>query len=290
MYDRILVPTDGSEASEAAAETALTLARRFDATIHAVHVLDLEELPSEVDTETRAELEARAESLLATIADRADDIGVSTATEVIEATRPIHQAIVDYLDENGIDLVVMGTHGRTGFHELVLGSTTERTLRLSPVPVLTVHEGMALDSEFDTILVPTDGSEPAYAAADHGIELASRTDAALHVLHVVDLTGVWADVDATAVLDALEEAGQRAVDDVVERASEADLESVEASVSSGTPASGIVDYADDHDVDLIVMGTHGRTGLDRYLLGSVAEKIVRVSDIPVLALPATPEQ
>ncbi|MFC7139914.1 universal stress protein [Halosimplex aquaticum] len=290
MYERILVPTDGSAASEAAIETALTLARRFDATLYAIHVLELDELPPEFDAGARAELQTRAESLLATIADWADDASVSTVTEVVEPVGLVRQAIVDYLDEQDVDLVVMGTQGRTGLHELVLGSVTERTLRLSPIPVLTVHEETELDPEFDAILVPTDGSEVANAAADHGIELAGRADAALHALHVVDVTGFWTDVDSPAVLSALEEAGQRAVDDVVDRASEAGLGSVEASVSSGTPASGIVDYADDRDVDLIVMGTHGRTGLDRFLLGSVAEKVVRVSDIPVLAVSVDPEQ
>jgi len=178
----------------------------------------------------------------------------------------------------------MGTHGRTGLNRLVLGSVTERTLRTSPVPVLTVHEDTTLDSDFETVLVPTDGSDAANVAANHGITIAEATDAAMHVIHVVDLTAVSGEFGSAEVLTALEEAGQQAVDDVIHRAEDAGLRSVEASILSGTPARAILDYAEERDIDLIVMGTHGRTGLERYLLGSVTEKIVRVADVPVLTV------
>lgn len=175
----------------------------------------------------------------------------------------------------------MGTQGRTGLNRLVLGSVTERTLRVSPIPVLTVHEDTNIDIDFETVPLPTDGSDAASFAADYGITLAAATDAAMHV---VDLTAVSGEFGSAEILDALEEAGQDAVDDVIDRADEAALRSVEASVLSGTPARALLDYIDERDIDLIVMGTHGRTGLDKYLLGSVTEKIVRLADVPVLTV------
>lgn len=285
MYDTILVPTDGSAAAETATETALALAERFDASLHAINVVELDRFPDDVESEAAEGLAQRGEETMATLGDRAADAGVSATTRVVETADPTHQAIIDYAIDHDADLVVMGTHGRTGLNRLVLGSVTERTLRTSPVPVLTVHEDTTFEPDFESVLVPTDGSDAANAASDYGITLAAATDAAMHVVHVVDLTASSGEFGGTGVLAALEEVGRRAVDDVIDRADDAGLRSVEASVLSGTPARAILDYADERDIDLIVAGTHGRTGLDRYLLGSVTEKLVRVADVPVLTVP-----
>lgn len=282
MFDTILIPTDGSDSAGTAAEAAIALAERFDATLHVIHVLERGTLPPEVDSDD--DLRQHGERTTARIADRVGDDGVETTTAVVDTTAPIHEAIVDYAEEHAVDLIVMGTHGRTGVERFVIGSVTERTVRISPVPVLTVHEAADVDGDFGSILLPTDGSAGARAATDYAVELADASDAALHAVHVVDLTGLWGDFDSTAILDALEQSGQRAVDDVIERAEAGGLRSVEGSVLSGIPPRAIVDYADDRAVDLIVMGTRGRTGLDRYLLGSVTERVVRLSDVPVLTV------
>ncbi|WP_132061180.1 universal stress protein [Halorussus amylolyticus] len=284
MYDTILVPTDGSTDAETATKTALGLAQRFDASLHAINVVELDKFPANVGSEAAEELTQHGEEILATLRNQATDVGISATTHVIEIADSIHQAIIDYAEDHDVDLIVMGTQGRTGLNRLVLGSVAERTLRTSPVPLLTVHGDTTLDPNFEAVLVPTDGSDAANVAADHGITLAEATDAAMHVVHVVDLTAASGEFGSAEVLDALEKAGQQAVDDVIDRADEAELRSVEASIVGGSPAQGILDYAEERDIDLIVMGTHGRTGLERYLLGSVTEKIVRVADVPVLTV------
>ena len=290
MYDEIVAPTDGSATAGTAAETALDLAQRFDASIHAIAVAELDEPPADVESEVAEEVTQHGETTLATLSDRAASLGVSATTRVIETADPAHRAIIDYVNGHDVDLVVMGTHGRTGLNRLVLGSVTERTLRTSPVPVLTVHEDVSLKPDFDTVLLPTDGSEPASLAADHGVALAEATGAAMEIIHVVDLSPASGDFGSADVLSALEEAGQRAVDDVIGRAKDAGLESVEASILTGTPARAILNYVEERDVDLIVMGTHGRTGLERYFLGSITEKIVRVADVPVLTVSPPDEE
>ena len=136
---------------------------------------------------------------------------------------------------------------------------------------------------YERILVPIDGSETAAAAADHAIELARAFDAEIHPVYVVE-TNVGPTTGLVDVLEALEEAGEEAVEAVRERAAEAGIDRVDGGVLRGTPHRAILDYADAHDVDLIVMGTHGRTGLDRYLLGSIAERVVRLADVPVLTV------
>lgn len=158
MYSTILVPTDGSAAAETAVKAALALAERFDASIHVINVTELDDFPADVEPEATEKLIRQGEATLATITDQAAEVGVATTTNVIETTEPIHQAIIDYGTNHDADLIVMGTQGRTGLNRLVLGSVTERMLRVSPIPVLTVHEDTNIDIDFETVLVPTDGS------------------------------------------------------------------------------------------------------------------------------------
>lgn len=137
---------------------------------------------------------------------------------------------------------------------------------------------------YDRILLPTDGSEGAREATERAIELAVAFDAALHVLHVVDATDAPDNIDENVVLDALEAEGRRALEDVRERAIRADVETIEGTVASGSPYRAILDYVEEDDIDLVVMGTHGRTGLERWVLGSVTERVVRLSPVPVLTV------
>jgi len=140
---------------------------------------------------------------------------------------------------------------------------------------------------YDMILVPTDGSEPAGAAVDHAVDLAANSGATLHVLSVVDSSAYASlDVSSEQALDELEANAEAATGEIAETAAEAGIEAV-TEVSVGTPHEQITDYADAADVDLIVMGTHGRTGLDRFLLGSVTERVVRAAPAPVLTVRAT---
>jgi nucleotide-binding universal stress UspA family protein len=136
---------------------------------------------------------------------------------------------------------------------------------------------------YDRILVPTDGSDGTRGAVEHAIDLATTYDAALHTVYVVD-TNIGIDAGFGRTLDAFEEAGENAIDEVIQQAETAGIEPVEGSVLRGFPHREILDYADEHGVDLVVMSTHGRTGLDRYLLGSVTEKVVRLSNAPVLTV------
>ncbi|WP_435066389.1 universal stress protein [Halobaculum sp. EA56] len=137
---------------------------------------------------------------------------------------------------------------------------------------------------YDRILVPTDGSPAADAAVEHAVTLADRFDATLHALYVVDSTAYSAlEAGTDVVADALEEEGREAVSRIAQAADDEELPVIEA-VVSGTAYRSILEYADEEGIDMIVMGTHGRRGLDRYLLGSVTERVVRSADQPVLTV------
>jgi nucleotide-binding universal stress UspA family protein len=139
---------------------------------------------------------------------------------------------------------------------------------------------------YERILVPTDGSGCAEAAVDHALAVAERFDAAIHALYVVeaDVVGHSAPaVDPETVRTALRTEGEAATGAIRERATDRGLDA-DAAVVEGIPEDAILEYVDDEGIDLVVMGTHGRRGLDRYLVGSVTERIVRRTDVPVLVV------
>ncbi|WP_410764691.1 universal stress protein [Haloferax sp. DFSO60] len=140
------------------------------------------------------------------------------------------------------------------------------------------------------ILVPTDGSSAADKAIEHAVSLAETYGARIHALYVVD-TSIYTSLDAGAdiVISALEREGKVALHQIEDAAEEAGVD-VESEVVTGTAYRSIKRYIEGHDIDLVVMGTHGRTGLDHYLLGSVTERIVRTSDVPVLTVRMTSDK
>jgi nucleotide-binding universal stress UspA family protein len=139
-------------------------------------------------------------------------------------------------------------------------------------------------SMYDKILVPTDGGAGTECAVKRAIDFAKTYDAALHTIYVVD-TKFNLDSSVPETLEILEETGKRAIDEVIQDAEAAGVDTIEAVVGQGTPYQAIVDYVDEQEIDLVVIGTHGRAGVHRYLLGSVTEKVVRISTAPVLTVP-----
>lgn len=132
---------------------------------------------------------------------------------------------------------------------------------------------------YEAILVPTDGSDCARDALDHAVDIATRHDATVHVISVVD---EWNLERIQLEQDTRLQRARELVDDVVDTI-DADVP-VETSVEVGVIHETILAYATGQEIDLVVMGTHGRTGVERYLLGSVAEKVIRTSPIPVLTV------
>jgi nucleotide-binding universal stress UspA family protein len=137
---------------------------------------------------------------------------------------------------------------------------------------------------YDRVLLPTDGSAGMERVIDHAAGLADVHDATLHALYVVDtasLTDLPMESSWEGVTTALEREGETALEAVERRVSNVD---VRTSIVEGSPSRDIVAFADEEDCDLIVMGTHGRAGVERWIIGSVAERVVRESTVPVLTV------
>ncbi|GCF13995.1 universal stress protein UspA [Haloarcula mannanilytica] len=136
---------------------------------------------------------------------------------------------------------------------------------------------------YDNILFPTDGSDGANEALEHALELAETHDSTIHVLSVVDSTYLGSAAAEATTIESLQEQTEAVVDETVDDITDHGADVV-AERRMGDPYEEIIDYAETEGIDMIVMGTHGRSGLDRYLLGSVTEKVVRTADMPVLTV------
>ena len=282
MFDTILVPTDESDRGRRALELAAEIARQHDADLHVLSVVDVRYLSREPDIEPE---EASTSASLTEFVDSVSLSGLSLTTAVRHGIP--HEEILTYADDYAADLLVMGTHGRTGLSRYLLGSVTEKVVRLSETPVLTVKES---DEEMgvgiENILVPTDGSDGARAAARPAGVMALANDATVHTLSVVDVRSMGVDVRSDLILDELQTVAEDAVGTIEADLADAGVQSIRTHIVDGIPHRALQSYVEEHDIDLVVMGTHGRTGLERYLLGSVTEKFLRTSPVPVMTVRA----
>ncbi len=293
--DTILFPTDFSSVAEDAFAHAAHLALRSGATICVFNVVT----PDDGDASNPMDFLPVTPVEGGAVDDAAPQrVEVQTVTQErgtvpvvyaqTDSTSP-ETAIVKQATEHDMDLVVMGTHGRQGMDRLLSGSVAEEVVRQAPCPVFTVladDEDAPARTPIDRVLVPVDLSEQSPLVVDHATALADAYGASIDLLHVVE----EATFPTAYGIDPLAPSQP----DVQERAREAlealaaDLGDVDAPIDThvlaGYAARDIVDFAADHAADLVVMATHGRTGLQRFLIGSVAEKVTRSASCPVFTV------
>jgi nucleotide-binding universal stress UspA family protein len=187
----------------------------------------------------------------------------------------------------------------TGLGKRLLGGVTEQVLHQSDIPVFVVpgEDGVSETNKgYSRVLIPTDGSENAEAATPHGVTISQHFDSAIHVLSVVDLQAAGGAFNAGGLekefIERLEVKGQGAVDRVRDEITDIDPDikvrtAVERTTSFEGAAAGVRDYVGNTEIDLVVMGSHGRSNLRRQLLGSVASTVLRTVDVPVLVVKRT---
>jgi nucleotide-binding universal stress UspA family protein len=283
--DRILWPTDLSQGSEWAFPHAAALADWHDAELHILHVQEPGAATQESFPLSRGTLGNLIDSV-GSPPQPFDLDDLDLRQEQVDGTAP-GEDIVSYVEGEEIDLVVMGTHGRRGLQRLLIGSVAEEVLRTAPCPVLTVRAGDEQPSAWNVrnILAPVDFSDASLQAVKHTKELALTYGAQITLLHAVEEVmypsayGLeMADVPGPEVIDRVENG-------LAELArEEIGYEHVVVDSAIGYAPSTILDYAEDNDVDLIVIATHGRSGIERLLLGSVTERVVRRASVPVFVV------
>ena len=213
-----------------------------------------------------------------------DTLGVSYETDVVQGNPA--PTIVDYAQRYDQDLIVMPTHGRQGISRYLIGSVSEKVVRLSSTPVLTVRmqPDEQLTFPYESILLPTDGSTAATHAAESLTQLAAALDATVHVLSVVEDSTFGPDVRSTDSGKETEQAAADAVETVVSEAETRGVATTVRHIEHGSPVEAILDSIESNDIHAVGMGTTGKRGTDRILLGSVAEKTVRSAPVPVMTV------
>jgi len=285
MYDNILLPFDGSEGAAEVLHHASELAHWADATIQILYVADTtRDSVTVVDGKAIDALEQKGEDIVEEAAKTLDTLGVPYSTDVIQGNPA--PTIADYAERYDQDIVVMPTHGREGISRYLIGSVSEKVVRLSSVPVLTVRmqPDETLNFPYENILIPTDGSTAATHAAEHVLSLAAVLDATVHVLSVVEEASLGLDVRSTISAEESEQAATDAVETVVSEANTHGVTNTVRHIQHGTPVKEILGYIEANDIDAVGMGTTGKRSTDRILLGSVAEKTVRSAPVPVMTV------
>ena len=306
MYKSILVPLDGSAFSEYALPVAVPLARACGARIHLVHVrtdLSWLALTDERHDPERIYLRGvlarvRAADVEAREAVLEDELG-----DVMPAGRPfriVAELLNDYIQRHNINLIVMTTHGRGGLKRGWLGSVADSLIRDTHVPVLTVRppsKHAPPDERAERpilgITCPLDGSTLAEAALEPAVQLAHATDAHLNLVRVVEPFVEpanpyvhWVLPSNSALMHSQRAEATKYLAAVAGRV-RARVRSITHRVVTGSAASAIVRTARRNGSNMIVMATHGAGGATRLFMGSVADRVIRSSDIPVLTIHAS---
>ncbi len=290
---RILLPTDFSAASAQTFPYAVWFARQFAASIALLYVLPTT-LPAELShigiVLEEKRLAKEAETTLAKV--RARELPSDVAVENIVLSGGPCYEICKTAGALGIDLIVMSTHGHTGLKHALLGSTTERVVGHAPCSVFTVREQLVpirfpgdAPCRFKRILVPTDFSAASDKAIRYAASFAGLCGARLTLLPVAEPPNhpAWGYAYVSVRDEKLKEKAHEIL-----KALSAELLSATqtaVTVATGDAVSKIVEAAEEQKTDLIVMSTRGHRGLTRLLLGSVAEKVVRLAPCPVLTIP-----
>ncbi len=278
----ILIPTDFSDLCADAVEAGILLAKRFEARIELAHAYGAPaatlspygtvfpmDLLDGVKSAARAKLDEEAE--------RIRGLGLDVTTRLSKRTP---QETLPWLaGEVGADLVVMGTRGHSGLKQMVLGSVAQQLIREAPCPVMSVPAKATLADPIERILVPSDFSTAEGPTLEIARELAGSGEKAAEIvlIHAVyvppELESELADGD-TPISHAVTDPARARIDQLV-----ADLiaqgHRASGRLLMGRPEEAVIREVDDSGADLVVMGTHGRSGISHLLVGSVAERVVR---------------
>ncbi|MDD5397622.1 MAG: universal stress protein [Dehalococcoidia bacterium] len=307
MFKKILVPLDGSTEAETVLPYVRDIAIRFDSEVYILGVglgskrrrvnqlLD-NYVHHAVEHLQKNDITCRAVLLYSdSHQELLNYTEVTTREHEIKAKgRMLYggppESILAYSRDHHMNLIIMATHGISGLRRWWLGSVFEKVASRATVPVLGIHSKQVREMDrdrkaaFKRILAPLDGSETGGAAMHDAEAIALKTGASIVLVHVLPaphaIEARWLGPEFTGFVKAMHDAGQKYLDKVDTRLSARGLD-VKVRIVSGDPAGKIIEVAREEKADLIAMSTHGRSGIARWVLGSVADKILHESRIPM---------
>jgi len=265
----VLIPTDGSPLSAAALEQAITTFPDGDITLIYVH---------DPRYTVRDNDELRPERVFATLLDIAERHAIEIDTEV-RVGHPSRE-IVRFSEQADVDEIMIGSHGRERLSRILLGSVAEGVLRRAPVPVTIVRPHQRMGTKHH--IVPIDGSEQSTKALEYAASVFPDVETA--IIHAIDPMethyGEGQLVHSEAEYERIQQQAAELLADAADLAQASDATVTTTTIvewGPNRPADAILTYIDDNDVDHVIMGSHGRSGVSRLLLGSVAETVARCS-------------
>lgn len=284
--EKMLLPTDGSEFSEGAIREAIALAKTCSSKLLAISVIETNPEYETIAPQLVERAEKEARQHLESVKDRASKEGVLCEIITRQGEEP-YKYIIEEATRNKVNIIIMGRRGRTGLKRLMMGSETARVIGHAPCNVLVVPRAAKL--EFRNVVVATDGSKFSDAAASEAIGIAKQCDANLIIISVVPSETespfdiVHSEMQKGLIAENELKAAEKNIKDVKERA---EKEGIKATgfVYAGRPYEAIIDAAKEKRADLIVVGSHGRTGLSRLLMGSVTERVIGHAECAVLVV------
>jgi len=296
MIDNLLVARDFSTASDRALHAAFAWARPMGTTVHLLAIQVTNDNPFEPAEQRSGPLERLREQLKdrthSDMAQSGYDPGSVSVKHEVQRGEAAGPAIVRYAERAPVDLIMMGTTGRRGVRRAMLGSVAEEVVRTAPCPVCTVRataEGEPPDIP-EHVVIPIDFSEPSREALAYGLRLAQQMEADVAVVHAIEepsaplVYGIETGIETKRLsAEALKHRVYRALGEWIEQATTGldDPPSIDMQAHTGAPASVICETASTPR-DLVVMATEGRTGMERMVLGSVAESVLRNAVGPVV--------
>lgn len=295
QIERILHPTDFSPSAEAAFDQVQHLARQHEAELHLLHVAPtFGEDPArgafkaatDEDVFYRKLRDEADEHMQQLIEARTEDDGVPIKRVHSRGAAP-GEVILDYATAEDIDLIVMGTHGRRGLGRFMAGSVAEEVMRRAPCDVLTVRERQPEKESLQRILVPIDFSKHAEALLQKARHVAAAFEAQVDLLHVIEpLPSLVSSSGLMSIHDLvpdIREKSRRELERLLRNVEGPDVPA-EMHLAEGHAAAEIVRFAEEEDIDLVMMASHGLSGLERFFIGSVTERVMRTAPCPVWSL------
>lgn len=267
--EKILLATDRSEYSEGAIREAIKFASKCSSRIYASMTLETNPEYETIGSNVFEKEEKEATAYLDSIKARAAKNGVACETALHESMDAA-QTIVDEAVEKKIDMIIIGRHGRKGVAKALMGETAAKVITHSPCKVLVVPK--AAQIEYKNILVATDGLTQAKAAVAEAIAIAKRCGS-----HIIALSAMRDESERKEANQFANEAADLAKKEGV---------SAEAVTPAGRSFNAIVETAGGRGVDLIVMGTYGKTGVKKFIMGSSTEKVIGNAGCGVLVVKA----
>jgi len=290
--NRVLCPIDFSPFSERALTYGMKLASWYGARLQVLHVMPLLP-PSSANDLAASSRQLTARNLLSTI-DRFRLADVDVSAELVESAEPAAR-ILEAAERFDADLIVTGSHGRTGYQRVLMGSVVEALLHKSPRPILTIPSHLeALPTAkvtFSRIVCAVDFGAPSLNALAHALSIAEETDGQLTLLHVIEMPPELAvphgpEIDVDRIRLQAEAACRAKLQALIpEHARE--YCTIETAVREGGASRQILRLAADRQADLIVLGVHSRNAFDLAFFGSNSKDVIRLAACPVLVVPAS---